>query len=193
MKLYNVCVSSIKTIGLISPASACKNSEIVNYQHGIEYLENLGLKVIIADNVLTTVCNPDNNGSINTAGSAQERLEAFYKIWGNKEIDVVIAMRGGYGCIHLLDELDYDFIKANPKPLFGYSDVTALQSAIYTKCSVQSFHSPMIGEVYKWHPKTKASFESTLQKLSKQYQYFEQRKFWLSFEEMNYTDPKLSI
>lgn len=184
-------MSSIKTIGLISPASACKSSEIVNYQQGIEYLEDLGLKVIVADNVFTAVCDSEDRGEINVAGSAQERLDALYKIWSNKDVDAVITMRGGYGCMHLLDKLDYEFIRANPKPLFGYSDITALQSAIYAKCDLQSFHSPMIGEVYKWQAETKVAFEATLKKLSKSYEYFSERKFWLSFEEMGFANNKL--
>jgi len=53
--------------------------------------------------------------------------------------DVVLALRGGCGLLHLLDKIDYELISKHKKPFFGYSDSTALQNALYAKIGMPSF------------------------------------------------------
>ncbi|MFP3449266.1 LD-carboxypeptidase, partial [Pseudomonas sp. SIMBA_067] len=50
----------------------------------------------------------------------------------------------GYGSMRLLDRLDFDLIRRNPKPLIGYSDITALHAAIYRHSGLVTFHGGML-------------------------------------------------
>jgi muramoyltetrapeptide carboxypeptidase len=52
-------------------------------------------------------------------------------------------MKGGYGAPRILDLLDYDVIRNNPKIFWGYSDVTALHIAFNQACELITFHGPM--------------------------------------------------
>jgi muramoyltetrapeptide carboxypeptidase len=59
------------------------------------------------------------------------------------EVDAVFAVTGGYGSIQLLDDIDYDLIRKNPKVFIGYSDITALHLAINKMCKMVTFHGPV--------------------------------------------------
>jgi len=54
-----------------------------------------------------------------------------------------MCARGGYGCARILPYLNYELIEDNPKPLIGFSDVTALQYAIYKKSDLITFNGPV--------------------------------------------------
>jgi muramoyltetrapeptide carboxypeptidase len=64
-------------------------------------------------------------------------------MFSNQTIDAIFCVRGGYGTIRILDKLDYNTIRQNPKVLTGYSDITALHTALYNKTGLVSFHGPM--------------------------------------------------
>ncbi|MFJ4055596.1 LD-carboxypeptidase [Pseudomonas sp. NPDC089743] len=78
------------------------------------------------------------------AGSDQQRLQDLHDAFADPNIDAVLCMRGGYGSMRLLDQLDFDLIRRNPKPLIGYSDITALHTAIYRHSGLISFHGAML-------------------------------------------------
>jgi len=56
----------------------------------------------------------------------------------------IFCLRGGYGTPRLLDRLDFDLLRANPKPFVGYSDITALHLAINRYAGFVTFHGPML-------------------------------------------------
>jgi muramoyltetrapeptide carboxypeptidase len=76
-------------------------------------------------------------------GSAAERLADLHEMFGNPDIDAVFAIRGGYGSAQLLDRIDYDLIRRNPKVFLGYSDITALHLAIHQRTGLVAFHGPV--------------------------------------------------
>jgi len=77
------------------------------------------------------------------AGSDEDRLADFNTALRDSGIDAIWCIRGGYGSIRLLDRIDYAAIRSRPKPLIGFSDITALLVAI-TRCSeVITFHGPV--------------------------------------------------
>jgi len=119
-------------IGLVTPASSITK---VQLEETVHKLTNLGYRVYYQDSVL------DEYGYL--AGKDTERAAEIMHMFSNKEVDAVLCVRGGYGAIRILDLLDYDLIKQNPKLLLGYSDITALHAAIYKKTGLVSFHSPM--------------------------------------------------
>ncbi|MBX2814714.1 MAG: LD-carboxypeptidase [Saprospiraceae bacterium] len=77
------------------------------------------------------------------AGKDEERLEDIHAMFEDDTIEAIWCLRGGYGCTRLLPLLDYDLIRQNPKPLFGYSDITALHHALWTETGLISFHGPI--------------------------------------------------
>ena len=64
--------------------------------------------------------------------------------WADPEVKAVFAMRGGYGAPHLLDLIDYDLIRKNPKIFLGYSDITALHLAINRHARLVTLHGPNV-------------------------------------------------
>ena len=55
-----------------------------------------------------------------------------------------LCFGGGYGCTRILDLLDYDLIRKHPKLLIGFSDVTALHTAIGQNSRLVTIHGPML-------------------------------------------------
>ncbi|QHD09236.1 S66 peptidase family protein [Pseudomonas sp. R76] len=78
------------------------------------------------------------------AGSDAVRLRDLHAAFADPEIDAIFCLRGGYGTPRLLDSLDFNLLRANPKPLVGYSDITALHLAITRHAGFVTFHGPML-------------------------------------------------
>ena len=78
------------------------------------------------------------------AGSDNVRLNDLHNAFADPEIDAIFCLRGGYGTPRLLDSLDFELLRANPKPFVGYSDITALHLAISRYAGFVTFHGPML-------------------------------------------------
>lgn len=76
------------------------------------------------------------------AGSDQERLEIFHGLWKDPEVKAIMAIRGGYGTLRLLDLLEYDIFRETPKTLIGFSDISAFLNVITEKTGLITFHGP---------------------------------------------------
>jgi muramoyltetrapeptide carboxypeptidase len=74
------------------------------------------------------------------AGSDEERAADINALFADPEVRGIFALRGGYGSCRILPLLDYAAIRANPKPLVGYSDITAMHLAILVKTGLVTFH-----------------------------------------------------
>ncbi|TFH27926.1 MAG: LD-carboxypeptidase, partial [Bacteroidia bacterium] len=77
------------------------------------------------------------------AGPDQERAEELMEMFAREDVDAIWCVRGGYGSIRILDLLDYEVIRHNPKVLIGYSDITAILTAIYQKSGLVTYHGPV--------------------------------------------------
>ena len=84
----------------------------------------------------------DANACGSYAASLAQRVADFTDAWSREDIDLVICARGGYGCVHMLDYLDPEFIGSHPKWLVGFSDVSALHALLH-KCGIASIHGGM--------------------------------------------------
>ena len=84
----------------------------------------------------------DANACGSYAATLEQRVADFTDAWSRDDIGLVVCARGGYGCVHLLDYLPSDFIKAHPKWLVGFSDVSALHALLH-KCGIASIHGGM--------------------------------------------------
>ena len=81
------------------------------------------------------------------AGTDDERVEELNRAIRNPAIRGIFVLRGGFGLTRILDRIDYDALRLNPKVVSGYSDVTALHLAIARKARVITFHAPMASSV----------------------------------------------
>ncbi len=82
------------------------------------------------------------------AGTDEQRLADLHRAFEDPETEAVWCARGGYGCSRLLHQIDFQLIKKNPKPLIGYSDITALHIAIHQKTGLVTFHGPVAASDY---------------------------------------------
>src|SRR5579859_2362485 len=119
---------------VLSPASTPESGRV---DRGMEALRNLGFLPVEAPHMLT-------RGPLFFAGTTEQRLLDLHAAFADDTVRVLFATRGGYGANYLLDELDMDVLGDHPKPLFGYSDLTALQITLLDTLNLPSFHGPMV-------------------------------------------------
>ncbi len=126
------------TVGLVAPAS--KSVERFEYQISEEVVRALGLVPKRGQYV------GQDFGYF--AARDKERAADVNAMFADKSVKAILAVRGGWGCARILPYLDYDVIRANPKPLIGYSDITALHLALQAKTGVVSFHGPVAASTF---------------------------------------------
>lgn len=77
-------------------------------------------------------------------GSVEERVADLHAAFRDKETKAVFCVRGGYGAAMLLDRIDFNLIRRNPKILLGYSDITALHLGIHQTARIVTLHGPTV-------------------------------------------------
>jgi len=154
----------LKSIAIIAPAASIRDEELGLVDEGIAYLESLGLKVFKANNLYDRELLCDGSETY-LSGSIEDRISSLMSLWANSQVDLLLSLRGGYGCVQLLEDLDYDYLAKNPKPVLGYSDLTALFAALYTQAyqtRLPLYHTPMLIELSRLKSAEKNSFENLL-------------------------------
>jgi len=76
------------------------------------------------------------------AGTDADRLHDINAAFASDEVDAIWCLRGGYGTHRLLATIDYPALRRRPRPVIGFSDITALHSAIHRQCGIVTFHGP---------------------------------------------------
>lgn len=127
-----------ETIAIVSPAGPSKPSQEhpTPLESGQQLLEQLGYRVKLMPNA--------TKQGMYLAGSDAERLSDLHAAFADPDVDAVLCARGGYGCTRLLEQIDYDLIRNNPKPLIGFSDITSLLIAVYQQTGLVGFYGPML-------------------------------------------------
>ena len=77
-------------------------------------------------------------------GTDEARLAALYAAAEHPDVDIVMAVRGGYGMTRLMPAIDFERLAASGKLFVGYSDITALQMGLYTKTGTLSYAGPFL-------------------------------------------------
>jgi muramoyltetrapeptide carboxypeptidase len=121
------------TIALTAPAGAIFNTTHIEKIE--KRLQGLGFKTLRGKTLF------EQEGFL--AGSDDFRTNELHDLFKNTEINAILSMRGGWGCARILDKLDYDLIKTNPKIIMGYSDITSLLIAITNKTGLITYHGPV--------------------------------------------------
>jgi muramoyltetrapeptide carboxypeptidase len=119
-------------VALVAPAGPLGAKG--DLKRAVENAHSFGWEVSVGDHVQS------RKGYL--AGSDAERLADLNTAIQSERVDGIWCIRGGYGAMRLLERIDYAALRRRPKALLGYSDVTALHSALITQCELVSFHAP---------------------------------------------------
>ncbi len=128
----------IGTIGICAPASPPAQES--GAQEIVQRISALGVRVVKSPHLTA------RTGYL--AGSDEERAGDLHGLFLNPEVDGIFALRGGFGSCRMLELLDYGLIAANPKPLLGFSDITALLNGIHAKSGIVTLHGPNAGQAF---------------------------------------------
>ena len=125
------------TIAIVAPAGVLKN-RVETIKSAKRLAESWGLKVVLGEHLF----NQNNHFS----GTDEERAIDFQKALDNSNIKAIWAARGGYGCVRIIDKLDYSAFLKQPKWIVGYSDITAFHSQIHN-LGVETIHGMMASSI----------------------------------------------
>ncbi|KIC61813.1 S66 peptidase family protein [Chryseobacterium taiwanense] len=123
--IFPKALSKGAKIAVISPAGAVEASQL---EKGIEMIKSKGYEPVLGEHLYTKFSN-----GYNYAGTEQERTKDINWALNDNEIAAIWASRGGYGCQHLIQDLDLKNFTKNPKWYIGYSDNTVIQSYLLKK------------------------------------------------------------
>lgn len=121
----------------IAVLAASGPSVIERIEEGMQAIEARGHRVTLASNIAS-------RHREYLAGSDDERVDELNRFLRDPRYDAFFFARGGYGAMRILDRIDYAAIAANPRPIVGFSDVTAIHQAMAAQCGVGAFHGPML-------------------------------------------------
>lgn len=76
--------------------------------------------------------------------SPQEKAKQIHRAFEDPEVDIIMALRGGYSAMKSLPFMDFELIKKNPKVIAGFSDLSALLNPIFERTGLVTLHAPMV-------------------------------------------------
>ncbi|EOT2914300.1 S66 peptidase family protein [Clostridium perfringens] len=95
------------------------------------------------------------------SGTGEEKARALEKLFLDKDIKMIFDISGGDLANEVLDFLDFNLIKENPKPFFGYSDLTVLLNAIYSQCDITTYNYQLRNLVDKFKEEQMQNFKAS--------------------------------
>ncbi len=137
------------TVGLFAPAHHFDREEMVR---GAEVLRSWGVEVRIPKGLFRR--------QRYLAGDDAHRLEILAELMADDAVAGLVAVRGGYGCQRLLPGLAECWADWPAKPIFGFSDLTALHLARFQAAGVVGFHGPMVASLGKADARERADAPS---------------------------------
>lgn len=129
--------SSLKpgdTLGIVACSTPINASSESTINRCYAFLKEKGFQIVEAPNCRQTLGH--------TAGSIKDRVKALHDFFKNKRIDAILSYWGGFQSHQLLEHLDFDLIRKNPKPFIGFSDTTSLHVGIHAKTGLVTFSGP---------------------------------------------------
>lgn len=142
------------SVGIVSPSWGGAALFPHRVAKGVAQLESMGFRVKFGGHALNEL------GFV--ADSPQNRVSDLHEMFRDPEVRLILAAIGGDHSCHLLPYLDFDAIRAHPKLLMGYSDITVLNVAIWKETGLVTFNGPALLTDLAEHPQmyeyTKAWF-----------------------------------
>jgi muramoyltetrapeptide carboxypeptidase len=116
------------------------------FEHGVEAIERIGFAVRVSPLV-----DRDRRWWW-AAATPREVAEEFNRLLRDPEVRAIFALTGGRMTFSYLDLIDYDAVRADPKPLLGFSDITTLHVALHSRTGLVSVHSDLVTHGFGyWH------------------------------------------
>lgn len=140
-------------VAVIAPASSAQPERI---EQGITALRAYGFDPLLSEHARGK--HPPY-----FSGTAADRLADLHAAFADPEIAAIFTTRGGYGSNYLLEDLDLDLVRAIPKPLVSYSDLTAVQTWLLDQTGLVAFHGPLVaGDFSRQNGVHSASLDAAL-------------------------------
>ena len=141
-----------ETIGLFCPAGPVRDAE--RLRAGIRLIEEAGFAV-----KLQGPTTPDDGY---LADNDQARAAHLHALWCDDEVRAIMAIRGGYGCLRMIERLDWELFRRYPKFLVGFSDVTVLLNCLADRAGLVAVHGPMACSLARSDEQSRASLFALL-------------------------------
>jgi muramoyltetrapeptide carboxypeptidase len=135
------------TIGVVAPASPFDKAK---FEQGLAVLQDMGFKIVIPDGLF------ENDRYL--AGSDQHRADQVNRYFRDNAIEALVCARGGFGSMRILERLDFEVIRQNPKIVVGFSDNSALLWGLYCQCGLVTLHGPTVTTLAAADVSTRDSF-----------------------------------
>lgn len=119
----------MNNIFIVTPSYLIKRKR--DFTGGIRQLAKLGFHVI----------NPEFPQHL---PSPQEKAEQIHGAFEDPEVDIILALRGGYSVMKSLPFINFELIKKHPKIIAGFSDLSALLNPIFERTGMVTLHAPML-------------------------------------------------
>jgi muramoyltetrapeptide carboxypeptidase len=114
------------TLGAAAVSDPLSEDDMMRFRAGAEFIESLGFKL--------------QPGRYISSRNPAERARDLNEFFLDPEIKGIIAAQGGDSAQDLLEYIDWDAVRANPKIFMGFSDVTVFLNAMYARCGMVTFH-----------------------------------------------------
>lgn len=122
-------------VGIISPSEPVTEELRPQFERAVQVLEKeFGLRVKLGRHVFEQ--------HYYNAGTREARIEDFNEMWSDPEVRMLMMSQGGETANHLLDGLDYELFRSQPKIFAGISDGTTLLNAIHARSGLVTYHGP---------------------------------------------------
>ena len=121
-------------IRIIAPSGSLTRVRTDVLERSLAYLDENGFRVTYSTN-----CREMDSFS---SSSVESRAADLHEAFADPDVKAVMACIGGFNVNQILPYIDYDLIRANPKILCGYSDITALLNAVYARTGLVTYHAP---------------------------------------------------
>lgn len=122
------------TLGVVAPAGMLGDESL--FYAGVQILREMGFEVKFPRNLWP--------GMGYLADCDDNRAFEINSLFKDSEVKGLISMRGGYGCLRILDQIDLGVVGANPKFLLGFSDISVLQNYLHGATGLVSLHGPVL-------------------------------------------------
>ncbi|TKB27373.1 LD-carboxypeptidase [Desulfopila sp. IMCC35006] len=132
--LYPPPLKKGDTVGIIAPAGQLQDKS--RFMQGVAILQEMGFAVKYPPQLWP--------GPGYLADSDDKRGFEFNHLVEDPEINGLICLRGGYGCLRMLEKIDLDLLTRNPKIVAGFSDITLLQNFLHQQIGLVSLHGPVV-------------------------------------------------
>lgn len=145
------------TIGVIAPSNIILEKDEEYIEKSTKLFTDLGYKVKFGKYVRAN--------TLGYGATAKQKAEDINNMFADPEVKAIICVKGGEDSNSTFDYIDYELIKNNPKIICGFSDITSITNAIYSKTGLVTFNGPTFKSLSSWET------DYAFKELMKRFQY----------------------